>query len=419
MNFGDRIEELEKKYADEIDKYKFIQFICAKQNEETLNYAIKHGIKLIADRQVAFSDRDSWAYQSLFLKDWCLGCPPDYFSNDGQAWGFPVMDPEKLFKSDGTLDEGGLLLKKLYRKMFKENPGGVRIDHLVGLIDPWVYKKGHKPRVEEGAGRLYSSPEHPELCKYAIPSVKDLNKDASPANEFRVKKLTDEQICAYGAIIEKIIIKSADEEGLDKSAIICENLGTLTVPVLKVIEKYGLSGMAITQFTDPNNEKDPYRCYNISPETWVMTGSHDNEPIKMWADKMVHTHTGYLHAKHLVKDVYPQCNNIDDTIVKLTSDAQFLAFTKLAELFVSNAQNIQIFFTDYFNIYDVYNKPGTSGEQNWSLRLPDNWAQLTIINLPQILITAIKAKGKGFVDKNSKLIKELEEICSRNGLLQQ
>jgi len=418
MNFGDRIEELEKKYSDEIDKYKFIQFICAKQNDETLNYAVKKGIKLIADRQVAFSDRDSWAYQSLFLKGWCLGCPPDYFSNEGQAWGFPVMDPDKLFKPDGTLDEGGILLKKLYRKMFKENPGGVRIDHLVGLIDPWVYKAGRKPRVQEGAGRLYSSPDNPELCRFAIPSKEDLNKDVSPANELRVKTLTDEQISLYGCIIEKIIIEAAKDEGLNKNAIICENLGTLTTPVLKVIEKYGLSGMAITQFTDPNNEKDPYRCYNITPETWAMVGSHDNKPAKMWADEMINTHTGYLHAKHLVEDVYPNCENPDDIIVKLTQNAEFLTFTKLTELFVSNAENIQIFFTDYFNIYDVYNKPGTSGEQNWSLRLPDNYLKLTVINLPKILITAIKAKGQDFVDKNSELINKLEEICSKNTLLQ-
>lgn len=419
MNFGNRIEEIEKKYSDEIDKYKFTQFICAKQNEETLSYAIKHDIKLIADRQVAFSDRDSWAYQSLFLKGWCLGCPPDYFSEEGQAWGFPVMDPEKLFKSDGTLDEGGLLLKKLYRKMFRENPGGVRIDHLVGLIDPWVYKKGHKPRVEEGAGRLYSSPNHPELCKYAIPSLKDLNQDVSPANEFRVKTLNEKQISLYGSIVEKIIIKAAEEEGQNKDSIICENLGTLTYPVLKVIEKYKLSGMAITQFTDPNNEKDPYKCHNMTPETWAMTGSHDNKPIKMWADEMINTHIGYLHAKNLVKDVYPEIKNVDDTIVRLTKDAEFLSFTKLTELFVSNAENIQIFFTDYFNVYDVYNKPGTSGEQNWSLRLPDNYRTLTVINLPKILVTAMQAKGKSFVDKNSKLIKELEEICSKNTLLQQ
>lgn len=171
MEFGKRMEEIEHKYADEIDEYKFVQYICAKQNAETLKFALDNKVKMIADRQVAFSDRDTWAYQSLFLDGWCLGCPPDYFSKDGQAWGFPVMNPEKLYKADGSLDEGGILMKNLFRKMFRENPGGVRIDHIVGLIDPWVYKAGKKPKIEQGAGRLYSSPEHPELAKYAIPSL--------------------------------------------------------------------------------------------------------------------------------------------------------------------------------------------------------------------------------------------------------
>ena len=58
---------------------------------------------MIADRQVAFSDRDNWAYKSLFLDGWCLGCPPDYFSKDGQAWGFSVVDPDKMFNDDGSL----------------------------------------------------------------------------------------------------------------------------------------------------------------------------------------------------------------------------------------------------------------------------------------------------------------------------
>ena len=98
-----RISELQEKYADEIDFYKFCQFVLYKQIEETKKYALKHDIKMIADRQVAFSDRDCWAYQSLFLEGWMLGCPPDYFSKDGQAWGFPVMDPEKMYNEDGSL----------------------------------------------------------------------------------------------------------------------------------------------------------------------------------------------------------------------------------------------------------------------------------------------------------------------------
>lgn len=365
---------------------------------------------MIADRQVAFSDRDTWAYQSLFLKGWCLGCPPDYFSKDGQAWGFPVMDPERMYNADGSLDEGGKLLKNLYKKMFKENPGGVRIDHIVGLIDPWVYKAGKKPKIEEGAGRLYSSPEHPELSKYAIAKLEDLNEEVTADKEKRVKTLTKEQIKQYGALIEKIVIAAAKEEGLDKDSIVCEDLGTLTTPVASVMKQFELQGMKLTQFTEPDKPEDPYRCKNIDKRCWAMVGTHDNEPIKMWADKNIHSHEGYLHAKNLVDDLWAESENKDDIIVKLTDDAEFLAQTKLVELFASQAENIQIFFTDYFNIYDVYNRPGTSGDANWSLRLPDNYTELKSINLAKILKLAIIARGKDFAEKNKKIIEKLEEI---------
>ncbi len=411
MEFGKRIEEIENKYADEIDEYKFVQYICAKQNEETLKFALDNKIKMIADRQVAFSDRDTWAYQSLFLDGWCLGCPPDYFSKDGQAWGFPVMNPEKLYKADGSLDEGGILMKNLFRKMFKENPGGVRIDHIVGLIDPWVYKAGKKPMIEQGAGRLYSSPEHPELSKYAIPSLEDLDMELEADKEKRVKTLSKQQVKLYGRLIEKIVIAAAEDEGLDKNSIVCEDLGTLTNPVASVMKEYKLQGMKLTQFTEPEKEKDPYRCCNIDEKCWAMVGTHDNQPVKMWADSLVNSHEGYLHVKNLVEDLFAECDNKDDIIVRMTKDADFLTETKLVEMFASKAQNIQIFFTDYFNVYDVYNRPGTSGDKNWSLRLPDNYKSLHTINLANILKLAIIARGHEFEKKNEKLIKELEEIC--------
>lgn len=410
MEFAKRIDELEKKYSDVIDLYKFTQFVVSKQNEETRKFAKKHDMKMIADRQVAFSDRDCWAYQALFLKGWCLGCPPDYFSADGQAWGFPVMDPDRMYNADGSLDEGGQLLKNLFKKMFKENPGGVRIDHIVGLIDPWVYKLGKKPKIEQGAGRLYSSPEHPELSKYAIAKLEDLDMELTADKEKRVKTLTKEQIKDYGRLIEKIVIAAAKEEGLDKDSIVCEDLGTLTNPVAEVMKTYKLQGMKLTQFTEPDKPTDPYRCSNIGKKCWVMVGTHDNEPIKMWADSMIHSHIGYLNAKNLVDDLFAEAQNKDDIIVRLTNDAEFLAETKLVELFASLAENVQIFFTDYFNIYDVYNRPGTSGDPNWTLRLPDNYKELTPINLAKILKLAIIARGHEFAQKNQKMIEKLEEI---------
>ncbi len=416
-----REKELRLKYADEINYYSFCQFVAAKQNEQTKKYALKHDLKLIADRQVAFSDRDSWAYQSLFLDGWMLGCPPDYFSKDGQAWGFPVVDPKKMFNEDGSLGEAGKLLKQLYKKMFKENPGGVRIDHIVGLIDPWVYKAGKKPLPQQGAGRLYSSPEHPELAQYAIATMDDLNMELEPDKEKRVKKLSKEQIQRYGAMIEKIVIVAAKEEGLNKDSIVCEDLGTLTFPVESVMKEYDLQGMRLTQFVKYDKPEHPYRCCNIVPRSWAMVGTHDNEPVSMWADEMINTHVGYLHVVNLVDDMYSelQGKERDDLIVKLTTDPKALMNVKLAEIFASKAENIQVFFTDFFGLKSTYNTPGTSGDKNWSLRLPDNFEEVYLnnikpeglaLNMPLILKMAIEARGSVFAKKHEKLLKELEKF---------
>ncbi|MCQ2958015.1 MAG: 4-alpha-glucanotransferase [Candidatus Gastranaerophilales bacterium] len=412
-----RIEQLKTNYGYEIEFYNFTQFLISKQKEEMKNYALKNGIKMIADRQVAFSDRDCWANQSLFLKGWCLGCPPDYFSKDGQAWGFNVMDPEKLFSPDGSLGEGGVLMFNLFRKMFKENPGGVRIDHFVGLVDPWVYKAGKTPKVEDGAGRLYSSPEHPELSKYAIPSVDDLNMDVSPDNEYRVKTLTPKQISLYARLIEKIIIAAAKTEGVDKDSIICEDLGTLTYPVEQVMKQFELNGMRVTQFVKPEDPNHSYRGKNTKEKDWIMLGTHDNEPISFWAKATIKTPEIELHAKNLADDLCWDEHYIGSYVDILKKNPMELAKAKCVELFAANAQNIQIFFSDFFGIEDVYNKPGTSGDANWALRLPNNFewfyfnqlVQGKALNLAEILAYALKVRG---LDKdNADLIQKLENYA--------
>lgn len=418
--YAKRIAELKEKYADVINYYSFCQFVISVQNEKSREYAQSKGLKMIADRQVAFSDRDNWAYQSYFLKGWCLGCPPDYFSEDGQMWGFPVMDPEKLFNKDGSLGEGGLLMKELYKKMFTENPGGVRIDHMVGLIDPWVYVSGKKPKIEEGAGRLYSSPEHPILSRYAVATMDDLNQDVEADKEERILKLTDEQIKLYGRLVEKIVIGAAKEVGLDKDSIVCEDLGTLTHPVVSVMKKYDLQGMKLIQFVVPEKPEHPYRCKNINERSWAMVGTHDNEPIAMWANQTVHTEAGYLNGKNLAEDLWPDATaeEKEQVAVRCSNDAAFLTQTKLVELFACKAENIQIFFTDFLGMYEVYNRPGTSGDQNWSLRIPDNYEEVycnnlkegKALNLPLILKLAIEARGHEFAHKNQETIKNLESL---------
>lgn len=413
-----RIKELKNKYQDVIDNYAFNQFVVSKQNLETKEYASQKGIKMIADRQVAFSDRDTWAYQSVFLDGWMLGCPPDYFSEDGQAWGFPVINPDTMFNADGTLGKGGELLKRLYSKMFKENQGGVRIDHIVGLIDPWVYKAGKKPKIEEGASRLYSSPEHPELGRFAIAKMENLNHDVEQDSEKRIINLTDEQVQRYGAMIEKIVIASARENGLDKNAIVCEDLGTLTNPVAAVLKRYELLGMRLTQFVVAEDPDHAYRCKNIEANCWAMVGTHDNEPLTLWAKKLVNTADAKPHCENLADDLWSEANaNIKNALIdKLSKDSDFLTLTKFVEIFASRAANIQVFFSDLLGLEKVYNKPGTSGDQNWSLRIPNNFIDFYVeqlnknkgLNLFMVLKLAMEARGAEFANLNSQIIKSLD-----------
>ena len=65
-----------------------------------------------------------------------------------------------------------------------------------------------------------------------------------------------------------------------------------------VMKKYELQGMRLTQFVVPEKPEHPYRCKNITEKCWAMIGTHDNQPVNIWAKNMVNTHTGYLHVKN-------------------------------------------------------------------------------------------------------------------------
>jgi 4-alpha-glucanotransferase len=300
--------------------------------------------------------------------------------------------------------------------MFEENPGGVRIDHIIGLIDPFVYREGRSPKPKEGAARLYSSPEHPELKKFAIPRMGDLNYEVGPENEFRVAKLNNDQIEKYSAILEKIVIQAALEKGIGKESIICEDLGTVTNPVLEVMEKLQLSGLRVTQFIDPEDKKHPYRIKNTEPRHWVMIGSHDNSPVVCWINEIFEKNEVEPHAEILAEDLWE--NNPEEFELQLVEDRKKFFTAKFAELFASTAENVQIFFADFFGMCERYNMPGTSGKENWSLRVPNDYhyfykQQLTsgmAVNLPEILIMAIQAKGSKFEQENQDLIEKLKNI---------
>lgn len=413
-----RIAEVKAQQADVIEGYEFVQFIADDQKRDMKAFSDGQNVKMLADRQVAFSDRDVWAYQDIFLDGYSLGAPPDYFSKTGQAWGFPVIDPAKLFNPDGTVGEGGKALQTLFTKIFRENRGGVRIDHIIGLVDPWIYLKGRQPKWEEGAGRLYSSPEYTELNRYARIRTENLDDRFKPDDEERVKDLTEAQVERYCEVL-RLIIQAAESQGLGKDAIICEDLGTLTTPVKAVMKKLGLSGVRVTQFVDPAKEMHMYRGKNVEPEHWIMPGTHDNESLVSWVETLYQKNQVQPHAAFLSEDLSAPGASEDVKnafLQQLLQDPKAFIKAKFVELFASPSRHIQIFFPDFFGMKETYNKPGTSGDQNWSLRVPNGFERAYYdsltrnegVNLPEILLMAMQAKGSAFLSPHQAVVSKLE-----------
>ena len=389
-----RIAEIKEKYSDDIEAYYFTQMLIAKTKKDIAEEYEKSGIKVIGDVPVAFSDTDSWSRQDIFLSDYKMGCPPEPGNSEGQGWGFPVLDPKKIFNSDGTLGEGGKYLYNKYQTLFKENTGGVRIDHAIGLIDPFVYK--NKP-TDSDAGRLYST-NHGPLAKY--------------------KK--DEK--TLGDIFKKIIIPAAQSAGLSKDDIICEDLGFVPQYIKDTFKNLGLRGISITQYV--NNSEIPEK--NVA-----MIGSHDTPTLIEYTKTLFNQGDPYNFAAwKLTEDVLPKTSS-HDTKQDYFDDMRFdynrhgakekFMASKYAQLFASPTSKVQIFWEDVIGKEERYNKPSTN-KGNWELRLGSdfereyhkNLENNIGLNMPQALGMALRARGIkndaliSKLDKYEKILKEKE-----------
>ena len=367
---NDRINELKSKYKNDYDFYIFNQMILEKENEKSNKLARETGVKIIGDSPVAQTAVDEWVNQKLFLKGKAIGCPPDYFSKDGQRWGFKYYDPEKIFNKDGSLGEAGEVLKKKYEDYFASFPGGIRIDHVIGLIDPFIYTTSTKKMTPQNSGRIYSV-------------------------EGKYKKNSLDE---YAALLTKIIIPAAEKFGLNKSSIICEDLGDATKPVQEIMKKLELSGISVTQFD--------HRGATTPQKNTIMIGSHDNQSFLEFVEGIFKNtkDKGFLRkTKLLAEDTAPmgattkEKKQYREDIRK--DKAKFIA-ASFAELFTSPARRVQIFFTDFFGIAKTYNRPGTK-TGNWSLRLGENFeldyykavSEGKAPNFAKAIATALRQRG--------------------------
>ncbi len=132
-----KIRNLIERNQEEADYYMFVQFHLHKQLTEARDYARKKGIVLKGDLPIGVSRTgvDSWQHPSQFNMDSQAGAPPDAFARDGQMWGFPTYNWDKMAEDGFSWWKARLKNMEQYFDLF-------RIDHILGFFRIWEVPAG-------------------------------------------------------------------------------------------------------------------------------------------------------------------------------------------------------------------------------------------------------------------------------------
>ena len=148
------------KLADEVELYKFTQFLFFGQWLRLKGYANERDIQIIGDIPifVAFDSADVWSNPDLFFlkedgsPEVIAGVPPDYFSETGQRWGNPLYRWDRMKAHNYAWWVSRL-------KMTFTQADVVRIDHFRGFEAYWAdsgrRRNGRYRRMGQRASRRF------------------------------------------------------------------------------------------------------------------------------------------------------------------------------------------------------------------------------------------------------------------------
>jgi len=242
------LSEYRQKLKKEIEFHKFIQFVFFWQWHELKDYANKNKIKIIGDIPiyVSYDSADTWVNPELFylnkeLKPTVVaGVPPDYFSEDGQLWGNPVYDWQRLKETDYNW-----WLERL--KFSLEQADIVRLDHFRAFHKYWAV-----PATDKTARRG--------------------SWEKGPGTHF------------FSTMIS----------GLGELPLIAEDLGIITKGVTSLRSYFDFPGMKVLQFAFDSCKDNEHLPHNYVPNSVVYTGTHDNNTTLGWYRDLDESSKKYL-----------------------------------------------------------------------------------------------------------------------------
>ena len=238
------VAELIRDHADMVDFECWLQWIAAEQVTAAQTAARESGMALglMQDMAVGVHSLGAdvwWNPERFAVGSVTVGCPPDFYNQQGQDWGQPPFNPNYLAKT------GYGVYREMVHNMFS-HAGAVRIDHVLGLFRLWWIPQGEGAR-----GGAYVTYDHE-------------------------------------AMIAILTIEASRMNGL----VVGEDLGTVPDYVRTVLSEHGLLGCMVEWFArvdDSPNAGDPYadpadyRKYALASVT-----THDLPPT-----------AGYLQFEHV------------------------------------------------------------------------------------------------------------------------
>ena len=238
------VAELMRDHADMVEFECWLQWIADEQVTAAQTAARESGMALglMQDMAVGVHSLGAdvwWNPERFAVGSVTVGCPPDFYNQQGQDWGQPPFNPNYLAKT------GYGVYREMVHNMFS-HAGAVRIDHVLGLFRLWWIPQGEGAR--GGAYVTYD----------------------------------------YEAMIAILTIEASRVNGL----VVGEDLGTVPDYVRTVLAEHGLLGCTVEWFArvdDSPNAGDPYadpadyRKYALASVT-----THDLPPT-----------AGYLQFEHV------------------------------------------------------------------------------------------------------------------------
>jgi 4-alpha-glucanotransferase len=409
---------LHQTHADVIAFHRFVQLLLHVQHGGLRARVRGLGLRLFADFQVGLSPRDRWQRQALFLPGYAIGAPASRTNPLGQAWGYPVLDPDGFHGAAPGLRFFEQRLARLFADF-----DGLRIDHPHGIISPWVYRDdAADPLASVAAGaRLFDSPDlpdHPALARHAIAKRSDL----APADEHRpryaedwVRRLDDAQVARYAVLMDRVI-DLARAHGIESPDVCAEVLSTCPFPIARVLARHGLGRLRVVQKADPSNPGDPYRSETAAPADWITLGTHDTRSIWPVVQHWHESGTADAWSHYLAARLAPDEATRPTLATQIANTPNALVAALAADLFVGPARHVSVFFPDLFGIHDRYNVPGAISDSNWTLRVPADFAchyqraraAGTALDLRLALATALRARTRNTPGDTTTLATALE-----------